>query len=266
MDKFLIVNIGELVTLSPLASENRFTAINDNDLGRVQQAWLAVESGSVVASGTGKAPDNYKTWPQHDADGGLVTPGLVDSHTHSLFGGDRAGEFWQRLSGKSYQEIANNGGGIRTTVTGTRAATDQELTETLQQRLSHSLGLGVTTTEVKSGYGLSVEEELRHLRVLAGAAKVLPQTLSVTCLALHAKSPEHPTLESYVTDVTKNLLPVVAAEGLADWVDAFIEAGYYSVAQVEPYVECAKKLGLGLRLHADEFSDAGAALAAAPKS
>lgn len=262
MATILIEGAAEIVTLAPLARQRKLTRIVPDDLGRLTKGWLLVDDGRVAATGSGRyggpAADR-----RVDAGGGLVLPGLVDAHTHPIFAGSRAREFALRADGATYQEIAAQGGGIRATMRATREASDEELARLLDRRLARALALGVTTLEAKSGYGLSVPEELRLLELLAAAKARTPQTLSVTCLALHAASPEHEDLKSYADAVAHELLPTVAKRRLADWVDAFIEAGYFSVADVEPVAARAKELGLGLRLHADEFSDAGAAAAAA---
>lgn len=259
----LLENIGDLVTLAPLAASGRTTRVKDSDLGRLRGAWLAAENGKVLATGTGPVPNAFAKLTKVDAGGRLVMPGLVDAHTHLVFAGSRADEFNRRLNGATYQEIAAGGGGIQSTMKATRAASTDELVRVAQARLTRMLALGVTTVEAKTGYGLSVPEELRLLEVLQQVKAGAKQHVSVTCLALHAKSPDHPDLESYVSHCIRELLPVVAQRQLADAVDAFVETGYFSVADVEPYCLKAKELGLAVRLHADEFSDAGAAAAAA---
>lgn len=260
----VITNIGELVTMLPLALSKRCTGISESDLGRLgPHAWLAIQDGRIDAVGTGPLPATYQGWSKLDAHGQLVLPGLVDSHTHALFAGSRAAEFWLRAAGASYQDIAQSGGGIRATMTATRDASLETLERLLDLRLERMLRHGVTTVEVKSGYGLSVPEELRLLRLLSAAKQRTPQTLKITCLALHAPSPEHSSRQSYVDACRQELLPMIAAEGLASSVDAFIDEGYFSTAEVDGYMRAAKDLGLGLRLHADEFTDAGAAAAAA---
>ena len=261
-----IKNIGELVTLRPLAETHKLTHIEKKDLGIYRQAWLLIDDGGQVSSmGEGTPP--FAVSPSshriQDARGGLVLPGFVDSHTHLIWAGSRASEMERRIAGESYQDIAKSGGGIRSTVAATRAASDAALLDLCLARTKRSLSLGVTTLEAKSGYGLSLPEELRLLRTLKRLQSMVPQTLYTTCLALHASSPEHRTLEDWVNQCTSELLPVVAQEKLADGVDAFIDQGYYSTDNVESYVQKAHDLGLDIRLHADEFSDAGAAHAAA---
>jgi len=260
----VVTNIGELVTMMPLALSQRCTHIVGADLGRIGPgAWVAVQGGVIAAVGSGPVPAVYTGWQTFDAQGHLVLPGLVDSHTHSLFAGSRAAEFWLRAEGTSYQEIAAAGGGIRATMTATRKASAEELGALLQERLGRMLKRGVTTVEIKSGYGLSVPEELRLLRLLDAARRSSPQTLRITCLALHAASPEHGTRQAYIDACRNELLPIIAEAGLATSVDAFIEAGYFEVGELDAYMRSARDLGLSLRVHADEFTDSGAAAAAA---
>ena len=263
MTATLLTGIGELVTMAPLAHEQRTTGIVDADLGRVNKAWIAVSDGKIEGFGSGKPPAAAAGYQTVDARGGLVMPGLVDAHTHPIFAGARANEFAMRAAGATYQEIAAAGGGIRATMAATRAASDQELLDLVLGRLARARTLGITTVEAKSGYGLSVPDELRLLRILGAARARAAQTLSITCLALHAASPEHPSRAAYVDACVRELLPVVASERLADAVDAFVEEGYFSVAETAPYAAAARDLGLAVRLHADEFSDAGGAGAAA---
>jgi imidazolonepropionase len=263
MTQLLITDIGELITLAPLAKARRTTRVRDDDLGRERGAWLAINNGQVAAHGTGNVPSAFASWPRHSARGGLVMPGLVDAHTHLVFGGSRADEFAMRLAGKSYQEIAAAGGGISSSMRATREASDATLVDKALAQLQRAIKLGITTLEVKTGYGLSVPDELRLLRVYKQVAARATQRLVVTCLALHARSPEHADCAAFARACAADLLPVVAKEQLATYVDAFVEAGYFSVADVEAYMQTAKRLGLGVRLHADEFSDAGGAAAAA---
>ena len=263
MRDFLITNIGRLVTLAPLAQGGRLGRVRDGDLGALSDAWLAVAGGRVVDYGTGHPAKTSAGVPRYDAGGGLVLPGLIDCHTHPVFAGDRANEFAMRLRGASYQEIAAGGGGIRSTVSATRMAGDGALVAATSAAFRRFLRWGVTTCEAKSGYGLSVAGELKLLRALKAAGRSTDQTISATCLALHAIPQEFTTAEAYVADVTANLLPVVACEHLARWVDAFIEQGYFSAAACAPYFDCAVRLGMGVRIHADEFSDCDGAATAA---
>ena len=253
----LITNIGELITLEPLAKEKRFIDIKEKDLGRLKNAWLYIEKGKVKDFGQGEVAKAYlnQNPKRIDAASGLVMPGLVDCHTHPVYGGNRAQEFARRLAGATYKEIAAEGGGIAYTVAQTRDSDDSQLLEKCLSSLKSFLKHGVTTVEVKSGYGLTVKDELRLLRVLKEAQNHTPQTLSTTLLALHAIPKEAPSKQAFIKDMTENLLPIVAREKLADWVDAFIEEGYFSREDALEHLKAAKKLGLSVRLHADEFTN-----------
>ncbi|WP_141731763.1 imidazolonepropionase [Oligoflexus tunisiensis] len=263
MAQLLIKNCGQLVTLAPLATEKRYIRITPDDLGVIAHGWLAIADGKIQDMGGGAIPERFERWPQLDARGALVTPGLIDCHTHPIFGGDRTHEFAMRLSGSTYQEIAARGGGIKYSIRSTRAADDHQLMQKCLSQLWVFLRNGVTTVEAKTGYGQSVAEELRLLRVLRQVGAASPQTVVVTCLALHDLPTDIPDKSSYVQAMRDELLPELARTGLADWVDAFVEDGYFSVADAESFAQKALSLGLKLRVHADEFNDSGAAFAAA---
>jgi len=263
MGQMLIKNCGQVATLAPLVKEKRHIRISPADLGILNQAWLAIQGGKIVELGTGVAPEHYEGWPQLDARGALVTPGFVDCHTHPIFGGDRTHEFALRLSGATYQDIATQGGGIKHSIRSTRAADEDLLFQKCLSQLWVFLRNGVTTVEAKTGYGQSVQEELKLLRILRKVAKASPQTVAVTCLALHDIPTEVSSKEAYIQTMRDELLPILAQTKLADWVDAFVENGYFTVADTESFVQKAIALGLKLRIHADEFSDSGAAFAAA---
>ena len=199
-----------------------------------------------------------------DLDGAWVTPGLIDCHTHTVFGGNRSGEFEQRLQGVSYAEIAAAGGGIASTVRATRAATEAQLFASARQRLDALRRDGVTTVEIKSGYGLDLANEAKMLRVARRLAVELPVTVRATCLAAHALPPEYAgRADDYIAHICDEMLPALAAEGLVDAVDAFCEYLAFSPAQVERVFIKAQALGLPVKLHAEQLSSlAGATLAA----
>src|SRR3989338_75021 len=176
-------NIGQLVTLAPLATEHRTIDIEYADLGIVKNAWLRIQDGLVHSYGE-MAHCPYAE-EIRDLGGALVLPGFVDAHTHPIFAGDRSPEFMQRLAGMSYEAIAAQGGGIRSTMAATRGSSQLELEALTLSRLQQFLRSGTTTVEVKSGYGLSVESELLQLEVLQAVKDKTPQTLRITCLALH---------------------------------------------------------------------------------
>ena len=261
--KRLVYNIGSLLTLDKLVQERRHVRIQAEDLSQLEDAWLAIDEGKVQAFGTGGIPEEFETYERINAEGRLVTPGLVDCHTHPVFGGDRTHEFASRLTGKTYQEIAAAGGGIKYSVKATRETFSSEILERCLEILGVFLRNGVTTVEAKTGYGQNAKEEIRCLEILQEAKKQTPQKLSITCLGLHDQPNEFASKDEYIKQMTEVLLPEVARRQLADWVDAFVEKGYFSVDDVKPYFDKARELGLPVRMHADEFQESGAAEAAA---
>ena len=200
----------------------------------------------------------------HDLQGAWVTPGLIDCHTHTVFGGNRSGEFEQRLQGVSYAEIAAAGGGIASTVRATRAATEDELFDSSRKRLRSLLRDGVTTVEIKSGYGLDLANERKMLRVARRLGQELPVSVRATCLAAHALPPEYKDrADDYIEHICNEMLPTLAAEGLVDAVDAFCEYLAFSTEQVERVFKVAQRLGLPVKLHAEQLSSLhGSSLAA----
>jgi imidazolonepropionase len=189
-----------------------------------------------------------------DLGSALVTPGLVDSHTHPVFAGDRSDEAAARLEGHPSTE-----GGILRTVRETRAADDATLELLVEDRLRAALAAGTTTVECKSGYGLSLDEELRHLRLLARVAQRLPVRVVRTFLGAHAVPPEAGSMAEYAGHVADDMVPAVAASGLTDFVDVFADVGFFDLAATERIASAAREAGLGLRLHAEQLDRTGAA-------
>lgn len=198
-----------------------------------------------------------------DCDGRLISPGLIDCHTHLVYGGSRAGEFEQRLAGATYEQIARNGGGILSTVRATRQATVDELVSGALPRLDALIDEGVTTIEVKSGYGLELDAERRQLQAARRLGSKRPITVKTTFLGAHAVPPEFVDPDEYIRHVCDEILPAISSEGLADFVDGFCENIAFSSAQIATVFEKAISLGLPVRLHADQLSNSGGAFLAA---
>ena len=233
-------------------------------LGEVVDGVVAARDGRILYAGPAADAPAFEAVETRDCDGRWITPGLIDPHTHLVFGGDRAHEFELRLAGASYEEIARAGGGIVSTMTATRAATEAELVESALPRLDALMAEGVTTVEVKSGYGLSLEHELKSLRAARALGDRRPVTVRATFLGAHALPPEFAgDPDGYIHFICRRLLPAVAAEGLADAVDAFCEGIGFSLAQTRQVFEAARAHGLPVKLHAEQLSNLhGAALAA----
>ncbi len=234
--------------------------------GLVEDAAVAVEGDVIAWVGPARelpAGMQDRCTRRHDAGGALVTPGLIDCHTHLVYGGDRAAEFELRLNGASYEDIARAGGGIASTVQATRAASEQELTEQSQRRLDALLAEGVTTLEIKSGYGLALEQERKCLRVARSLGGLNPVDVRTTFLGAHALPREFAgRADDYIAEVLR-MLPLLHAEGLVDAVDAFCERIAFSTAQTARVFEAAGALGLPVKLHAEQLSDSGGAALAA---
>lgn len=206
--------------------------------------------------------DRDITWI--DARGKVVLPGFIDSHTHSLFAGSRVDEFEQRLRGVSYAEIASHGGGILSTVQRVRQSSKEELKALARPRLRRMLQFGVTTIEVKSGYGLTPADEIKCLEAIAELNAEGPWEVAPTFLGAHAVPPEYRTdREGYVRSLCEEMLPAVARQGLAEFCDVFCEQGVFSVEESRRILRQARDLGLRLKLHADELSPLGGAELAA---
>jgi imidazolonepropionase len=240
--------------------------MQDNGYGLIDDAAIVVDGAHIAWVGPDR--DVPREWRElagatHECGGALATPGLIDCHTHLVYGGDRANEFEMRLNGASYEEIARAGGGIASTVKATRAATEQQLIEQSEKRLRALMAEGVTTVEIKSGYGLALEHERKCLRVARTLGDKLPVEVHTTFLGAHALPPEFAgRADDYVQEVVR-MLRELHREGLVDAVDAFCERIAFTPAQTARVFEAARALGLPVKLHAEQLSDSsGAQLAA----
>jgi len=233
--------------------------------------WGWIEDGALLTEGERIAwvgadadlPTKLKVEREIDLHGALMTPGLIDAHTHLVYGGDRAAEFEQRLQGATYEQIAKAGGGIRSTVAATRAASDDELCASAAKRARTLMAEGVTTIEIKSGYGLAEDHEARCLAAARRLGRELPLTVRTTSLAAHALPPEYAGRANEYIDAACAWLPGQHARGLLDAVDAFCDTIGFTPAQTRRIFDTAKRLGLPVKLHAEQLSNQqGAALAA----
>ena len=243
----------------------RLATLAGDGLGIVENGTVAAKDGRIAFAGAaGDLPVGCDAMERIDCEGRWITPGLVDCHTHLVFGGDRAHEFELRLKGASYEEIARAGGGILSTVKATRDASESDLVAGALPRLDHLMAEGCTTVEVKSGYGLILETEARMLRAARRLADERPVGVVTTFLGAHALPPEADgDKDAFIDRICRETLPAIAREGLADAVDAFCEGIAFSPEQTARVFRAARALGLRTKLHADQLSNLhGAKLAA----
>jgi imidazolonepropionase len=247
------------------------TMAGPEPFGAIRDGAVAVRDGRIAWIGAAADLPRDGIGPEtavHDLDGGWITPGLIDCHTHLVYAGSRAHEFELRLNGASYEEIARAGGGIVSTVAATRQADEAELTRQSERRLRALLAEGVTTLEIKSGYGLDLANELKCLRVARRMGQRHPLRICTTLLAAHALPPEYKTdADAYIDLVCREIIPAAAREGLADAVDAFCENIGFTREQTRRVFDAAKAHNLPVKLHAEQLSNMqGAALAAEYKA
>ena len=237
----------------------------DQPVAEGAPASLVVQGGRIAWLGPQDAlPAAYAPLPRHDSAGLLATPGLVDCHTHLVYGGQRAGEFAMRLAGASYEEVARAGGGIVSSVRATRQASEDELYAAALPRLQALLHEGVCAIEIKSGYGLQLEHERKQLAVARRLGADFGVTVRTTFLGAHALPPEYAgRSQAYIDLVCNEMLPRLAAEGLVDAVDVFCERIAFTLAETEQVFQAAQKLGIPVKLHAEQLSDMGGAALAA---
>ena len=260
MERLLVTNIGVLAT--PLGS----SAQGGEAQGAVRMmknAWVLIDKGAIIGVGNGRLPQNVggidlRTVETIDAQGSLVTPGLVDAHTHLIFGGWRQNELALKLRGVPYLDILAQGGGILSTVRATRAASQEELADKARLALDEMLALGTTTCEAKSGYGLDTETELRQLRAIRALDQTHPIDLVPTFLGAHALPEAYKNDRAgYIRLLCGEMIPAAAAEGLAEFCDVFCETGVFTAEESRAILEAGKKYGLRPKIHADEIDPIG---------
>lgn len=244
----MLLTNGQIVTLQ-----------DDDNYGLISNGTIAVQGEQIVWAGDARGiPAAYQNETVHDLGGRLVTPALIDCHTHVVFGGNRAAEFEQRLNGASYQEIARAGGGIVSTVTATRDASEEVLLENALTRVDALIAEGVTLIEVKSGYGLDIETECKMLRVARRIATERPIDVRTSFLGAHAVPADYEgEADAYIDDVCIPALRAAQAEGLVDAVDGFCEGIAFDTAQISRVFDVAVELGLPVKLHAEQLSHIG---------
>jgi imidazolonepropionase len=248
-----------------LTNANIMTLKDDQDYGLIADGAIALKDEQIAWVGpVGDVPDAYQSGPVHDLGGKLVTPALIDCHTHVVFGGNRAAEFELRLNGASYEEVAHAGGGIISTVTATRAASPKDLLADALTRVDALMAEGVTLIEVKSGYGLNAEAELKMLRVARQIAQVRAIDVHTSFLGAHAVPPEFKGKpDTYIDEICIPALRAAHREGLVDAVDGFCEGIAFDTAQIARVFDVAVELGLPIKLHAEQLSNIGGTALAA---
>ena len=258
--KVIIKNIAELVQVEGNIQEKVSGAAMKN-LGTLKDAFLCMEDGLITDFGTMDSWAGIDDWNNTevvDAEGGMVFPSWVDSHSHLVFGGTREGEFVDRINGLTYEEIANRGGGILNSAAKLAEASEDELFESASTRLIELIKMGTGALEIKSGYGLSTESELKMLRVVKRLKENFPITIKATFLGAHALPLAYKNdKEGYLKLIEEEMLPLVAKENLAEYVDIFCEKGYFSVADMERVVTAGKKHGLIPKVHVNQFNIIG---------
>lgn len=257
MTKTRIINIGTLCGIT----ESNSPRLRDDlsQLKCIQNAYLEMEDDLISGYGPMSALSEDVQVNTVDADGALVIPGFIDCHTHLVFAANREGEFVDRIKGLSYQEIAERGGGILNSAARLAEMSEDELFEDARKRLESLIRMGTCAIEIKSGYGLTLESEIKMLRVIRRLKEIAPIPVKATFLGAHAFPKQYAgNKEGYVEEIINKMLPAVAEDHLADYVDAFCEDGYFDVDQTERIVEAAAKFGMPARLHVNQFTSLGA--------
>jgi len=258
--KVIIKNIAELVQVEETIQE-KVSGTDMKNLSTIKNAFLCMEDGLISDFGSmdnWSGIDDWNNTEVVDAEGGMVFPSWVDSHSHLVFGGTREGEFVDRINGLTYEEIANRGGGILNSAQKLAETTEDELYESASTRLVELIKMGTGALEIKSGYGLSTRSELKMLRVIKRLKETFPITIKATFLGAHALPLAYKNdKEGYLKLIEEEMIPLVAKEKLAEYVDIFCEKGYFSVEDMERVVNAGKKHGLTPKVHVNQFNIIG---------
>ncbi|MDO8643548.1 MAG: imidazolonepropionase [bacterium] len=253
----LFTNIASLVRVTE-KNERKKTGVQMRELYELKEAFLLVEEDKISDFGPMKSAPSSKECNVVDCAGRLVLPGFVDSHTHVLYAGNRAEEFEMRAAGKTYVEIAEAGGGIKSSLKAVRNASEEQLIEETVPRLNEMLSHGTTTAEIKSGYGLTVDSELKMLRAIQKLKKETPITLHATFLGAHDIPTEYQNRRAdYISLIIKEMIPQVVEEKLATFCDVFCDKGYFTPEETLKICQTAQEAGLKIRLHANELAPSG---------
>jgi len=260
--KFLLINIKELIQVRE-KSPVKLSGKEMSELPTIKNAWLFVENGKISDFGSMKDLPNHENFKTIDCTGKMVLPAWCDSHTHLVYAGNREQEFVDRINGLSYQEIAERGGGIVNSAKKLQKTSEKELFKQTEKRLKEIMRLGTGAVEIKSGYGLTTDSEMKMLRVAKKLAEEYPITIKTTFLGAHAVPPEFKgNKDGYMDLIINEMLPKIAEEKLADYVDIFCEDGYFSVEDMERLLEAGKEYDLIPKVHVNQFNSIGGIQAA----
>lgn len=253
----LIKNIRQLLQVRPNAPL-KLTASQMRELPILENAWLSIEADTISGFGTMETCPPDEDAVIIDASGKIVLPGWCDSHTHLVYAGNRVREFADRIHGLTYEEIANRGGGILNSAKRLQETSEDELYEQSRVRLEEVIRQGTVAIEIKSGYGLTVESELKMLRVIKRLSENYPVKIKATFLGAHAFPSEFKeNHEGYICHIIDEMIPAIASENLADYIDAFCETGYFSVEETEKILEAGRKFGMIAKIHVNQFTAIG---------
>ena len=255
--RLLVKNIGTIVGIDS-ARRERVAGADMDRMERIENAWLTAEEGIITAFGSMDNCPDSQDFEVVDAQGGMLFPSYCDSHTHIVYAGSREQEFVDKIHGLSYEQIAARGGGILNSAERLHNTSEDELYRQAMERVAEIIAMGTGAVEIKSGYGLSTEDELKMLRVIARIKQNSPLAVKATFLGAHAVPKEYKgRQDEYVDLVCEQMIPAVAAEGLAEAVDVFCDRGFFTVEQTRRIVECGAKYGMKAKIHANELDFSG---------